>query len=81
MRSHIDLTRWLPRRRILPFESAVMNPTSPQREDAEPNWADLIDELRAQAWERIYAIDPGIASVARRRDAEVDHRGRAQQQL
>ena len=48
-----------------------MNPTVPQREDAEPNWADLIDELRAQAWKRAYEADFGIASVVRRRESEV----------
>lgn len=66
----------------MPFpESPIMNQIIPQREEAEPNWADLIDELRAQAWERAYAGDPRIASVARRRDAEVDHRRDSQQQL
>ena len=58
-----------------------MNPIIPQSEEAEPNWADLIDELRAQAWERTYANAPRIASVARRREAEIDHRRDSQQQL
>ena len=58
-----------------------MKPTFPQRNEAEPNWADLIDELRAQAWKRAYEADPGLASVARRRDAEVEHRRNSQQQL
>lgn len=58
-----------------------MKPTFPQRKEAEPNWADLIDELRAQAWKRAYEADPGLASVARRRDAEVEHRRDTQQQL
>lgn len=58
-----------------------MESVQTKREPAESNWADLIDELRAQAWKRAYEADPGLASVARRRDAEVEHRRDSQQQL
>ena len=58
-----------------------MESVQTKREEAELNWADLVDTWRAQAWERAYEADPGLASVARRRDAEVDHRRDSQQQL
>jgi len=52
-----------------------------KREQLEPNWADLIDALRAQAWKRVYDDAARIASIARWRDTEVEHRGGPQQQL
>ena len=58
-----------------------MESVQTKREEAEPNWADLIDAMRAQAWKRVYDDASRIASVARRRDTEVEYRGGSQQQL
>lgn len=58
-----------------------MESVQTKREPAEPNWADLIDAMRAQAWKRVYDDASRIASVARRGDAEVEHRRDTQQQL
>jgi len=54
--------------------------TKPQ--EVEPNWADLVDAWRAQAWERAYALapKPSAASVAFRRDAKLEHRRDAEKQ-
>jgi hypothetical protein len=57
-----------------------MDSVQTKRQEAEPNWADLVDAWRAQAWERAYEDLTRLASVARRRDAEVEHRGSPQQQ-
>ena len=58
-----------------------MESVQTKHEQAEPNWADLIDAMRAQAWKRVYDDAARIVSVARWRDAEVEHRGGSQQQL
>jgi hypothetical protein len=57
-----------------------MDSVQTKRQEVEPNWADLVDAWRAQAWERAYQDVSRLASVARRRDAEVEHRGSPQQQ-
>ncbi len=59
-----------------------MESVQTKREPAEPNWADLVDAWRAQAWERAYALDYGLGpvSVPFRRDAKLEHRRDAEQQ-
>jgi len=59
-----------------------METVQTKRQEAEPNWADLVDAWRAQAWERVYALAPesSAASVAFRRDAKLEHRRDAEQQ-
>jgi hypothetical protein len=59
-----------------------MDSVQTKREEGEPNWADLVDAWRAQAWERAYALDAGLgpASVPLRRDAKLEHRRDTEQQ-